>query len=499
MPKSIKKITFFLFALRVLRMLFSVVTLSLSATYFGVSVERDVWVLVSTFLAVICSAIWGPLNEVFRTKFVFIKEMEGEVYAISKTASLIGFMVWIILIVSLFLFLFSEEIAIGMTESLSSFATTLFSTMLVVLIPTFLINQLTSFGISILNAYDTYYLPEFIGVLSGIINLGAIVLLAPIIGIYSLVVSMYLSILILLLVVVVALRKKHIHFGRNVIFFKMKDVKIFLLFALPFFFPYFVGQCNMLAEKWLAAFLGSGNVSSLDYARQFTAILQSVLSSVLTTVMVPMLAKAFAKKNGSEFARILNENLIVCLGIMCLAIPILVGAAHPLCNFFFSRKSISLESLELIVCLTRLYGVAFIGVLIYLISGMSLLASGKNKQYALWGIIAQLFVLALNILLYRYVNVYVFPISWGISHLISAIFMFSILDVAGKGRILLCFAKYLLFILFATLVLYLFNRYFIFQASSITLLLNISLLILLVVLLLKDERRNVSLLLKKLF
>lgn len=54
---NIKKITSILFILRILRMSMSVVTLIFSAKYFGVSIERDVWILATTFLVTICSAV----------------------------------------------------------------------------------------------------------------------------------------------------------------------------------------------------------------------------------------------------------------------------------------------------------------------------------------------------------------------------------------------------------------------------------------------------------
>ena len=47
--------------------------------------EKDMWVLVTTFLLTVGTAIWGPINETFRAKFVFIKEQEGEAKAIMST------------------------------------------------------------------------------------------------------------------------------------------------------------------------------------------------------------------------------------------------------------------------------------------------------------------------------------------------------------------------------------------------------------------------------
>ena len=85
---STKKITFYLFGFKLLRLLFSLITLPITANLFGVSIERDSWVLVTSFITVIGLTIWGPLNETFRAKFIFIKEKEGDIIALSKTVSL---------------------------------------------------------------------------------------------------------------------------------------------------------------------------------------------------------------------------------------------------------------------------------------------------------------------------------------------------------------------------------------------------------------------------
>lgn len=420
---NIKKITSILFILRIFRMSLSMVTLIFSAKYFGVSMERDVWILVTTFLITVCSAVWGPINETFRAKFVFIKEQEGEASALQKTLSLLGFIIGMTLLISLLILLFLYPITSFIVQHPTGESSRLFVSLLLLMLPTFLINELTNIGISILNAYEIYYVPEVVGATSSFLNVFIIVCFAPVIGIYSLAVAQYVAIVILLLVVVWKIYSLRIFHLRNLFKFRFSHISGYLLFALPFFFPYFVGQCNFLTEKWLAGVLGEGNISSLDYARQFTVVLQNVLSSILTTVMVPMLAKAYAQKDIKGFERITKENLTVCFAILGLSIPVLFGAASPLCEFFFLHGKVTTEALGVITILTRMYAVAFIGVLLYLVMGCTLLASDKGKHYALWGVLTQILILAANFILLPVCGIYIFPISVGVAHLLAAVVM----------------------------------------------------------------------------
>lgn len=424
---SIKRVTSILFVLRILRMSMSVVTLIFSAKYFGVSIERDVWILVTTFLVTVCSAVWGPINETFRAKFIFIREQEGEQIALRKTVSLMGFIVAITVLISICILISLHLITSVIVQHPTDESSKLFMSLLLIMLPTFLMNELINIGISILNAYEVYYVPEIVGAVSSFLNIIIIICLAPVWGIYSLAVSQYIALILLLLMVFYKVRRLHIFQLSMLLHIQYKYVKVFLMFALPFFFPYFVGQCNLLAEKWLAGLLGEGNISSLDYARQFTVVLQSVLSSILVTVMVPMLAKSYAKNDSSGFNKIISENLIVCFAILAIVIPLLYGAAQPLCEFFFLRGKVSPEALQTIVSLTRMYAVAFVGIILYLLFGGTLLASNKGKQYAWCGVLAQLLVLAINFLLIDYCSIYIFPVSVGIAHLASAIIMSQLL------------------------------------------------------------------------
>lgn len=473
---NIKKTTFVLFLLRVFRMSLSMVTLIFSAKYFGVSLERDMWVLVSTFLATIGAALWGPINETFRAKFIFLKEQEGESSAISKTLSLIKFIVIGTTSISIIILIFVRPISCVMLSEASFSKASFFISLLLVMLPTLLVNQLTSLGICLLNAYDIYYVPEYVGVISSLINVLIIILLTPIIGIYSLVASQYIAILLLLFVVYHYLKKTPFNFNKA-LKFNFKDVKIFMVFALPFFFPYFVGQINILAEKWIANSLGEGYVSTLDYARQFTQVLQSVMSSVLTTIMVPMLAKFFAQKDTASFINTVKENFVICFVIMSLTIPFLIGSTRPLCEIFFMHGKVSLEALSTIVNLTRLYGIALIGVILYLIFGLILLSSNEGKKYAFWGIFAQFVVLLLNITFSSYLGIYIFPISLGIGHLIVAIILSFFLKIEGKRHIYLKIIKYTIILCLISLGLYVFNLKPLFENPILQMFINSFILI----------------------
>lgn len=469
MAKSLKKTTLYLFILRLLRMVITVVTVTFSAKYFGVSMEKDIWVLTLTIITTVTSAVWGPINEVFRTKFVFIREQEGAEAAVGKTASLVGFIFWVTILMAIGMFVAAPYMSQSMTHNMQMGAAALFVSLLLLQLPSLMINELTNIGISILNAYDVYYIPEIVGFASGLVNLAAIILFANSIGIYSLLIGTYFGIIVLFAVVLYFLHKKGISIWGRLVSFKWGDVKVFLLFALPFFFPYFVGQINTLFEKYLAGMLGSGNISSVEYARQFITVLQSVLSSVLTTIMVPVLAKQFINRHKEEFNRTILDNLMICMLIYLAACVFLIGSSTPLCDFFFNRGKVSPEALQNIILLTKLYGIAFFGVLLYLIMGMSLLASNKGKFYATVGVATQIAVLAINFLLCPRYGVFVFPIALGSVHFVAGAIMFWQITYIDIKNTLGYLFRAVLAVSGVTAIFYVFNDFVAYDVSFIRL------------------------------
>ena len=76
---------------RFLKMLLGLVVLYLSVKYFGTTFHRDSWVLSISFWGIIICFLYTPINDIFRTKFIYLREQEGEVNAMKSVNSLMFF------------------------------------------------------------------------------------------------------------------------------------------------------------------------------------------------------------------------------------------------------------------------------------------------------------------------------------------------------------------------------------------------------------------------
>lgn len=446
-----KKTTALLFLLRFIKIGLSILNLSLTAKYFGVSLEKDVWILAFTSMIVFDSAIWGPINETFRVKFVFIRAEFGEVEALKKAKSLLFFTSVISVLLVVLVTIFPNIIAKIIAPSFQHHQLASLIKMLVLVAPCLLFNQLAQIGISILNAYDSFFIPEISGFITNILNLILIIFLAPSIGIYSLLLAYYVSILFQIILIVLQINKLKINIFSGINGINFNDFKIFFVFAIPFFFPYFLGQVSSIVEKLLVTGLGQGMVSVLDYSKKFSEILMAVLSSVLVTLLVPTLSLKFATKKPKEFVNDFMQIYQLGFLFITFIVAFFNVSSNNVVNLLYDKGIISKQALFEIAKLTVLYSWTTFAIFIYLIFGMALLASGKNKKYAFYGVITQLIYIMANFFLVKIYGIYVIPISLFVSHFISGLFMLYKFPYKTKKMFRVTF-KYFCVLILTTLI-----------------------------------------------
>ncbi len=459
-----------------------ILNLSLTAKYFGVSLEKDVWLLAISVVLFLDMAFWGPINETFRSKFIFLRSEIGEIKALQKTKSLLFFTFIISVILVCVVSIYPQLLAKIIAPTYSGIRYDRLIRMISIASPILLITQLSAIGTSILNAYESFFIPEITGFITAVLNLILLIFLAPYIGIYSLVISYYVGAIILLILLIIQIEKLNIPIfvGYNDV--KFKDFKVFFLFALPFFFPYFFGQISGILEKTLASTIGVGSVSGLDYSRKFTDILTGVLTSVLVTMLVPVLSLNYVEKKAKEF--VLNFMQIFQLGMLFLSfvIALFTSTSLSFVRIFFDKGMISENMLQEISRLTVFYSWSTLAVFIYLIFGMALLSSNKSKKYAFWGVMAQITSISMNFIFINSIGIYIFPISLLVSHFIMGTIMS--LNFPYKSKVLAkVFFKYILILILTTLFVFIINKFLNIQINSFLNIASNSMLILVIIML----------------
>ena len=417
-----RRISFGLAVLKIIRAFLSIYAVILSATYFGASFERDTWVLAGSAVVILTQLMFGPINEIFRAKFIHIRAEEGEDKALKATNSLIYGIAVVSLLVVVFFELYPGLLSGLLAPGFKGVEREALSLMIRWIIPALILNEITLIWIAILNSYRSYFIPDFYSLISAVINVLCILVMAPVLGIYSLIVSSYIESMVLSVILVVALLKmnKYIFTWSRPRWFMIRP---FIVTSFPFYFAYLAGNAQMAIERMLSTYLGVGNVSVLDYARKFIDMPTSVIVGVITTILTPTLAEHFVRNKHEEF----NLESIKFMRLLILGLtPFVVlcsVCSREMVELLLVRGSFKREFIDVTSQSLTLFCLGSVGYIFYAIGAQSLIAQKKGAFYAMLGTVATMVSIVMNMSLFKVVGLVIFPLSWGLTLFVTGLFM----------------------------------------------------------------------------
>lgn len=423
-------------SLRFVKLSLTVVVLMVYARAFGIGFQMDSWVFASGVVASVGLALWGPVNEIVRSRFVRQVTDMGEDGARRSATSLLVFTSIASVLVCVVLFVGAPKIVEILYTASEPAASALVQQLFFLMLPSIVIGQALSLGTAYMNCYGVIYVPEYLGIATAVLNLTCVLVLTPLLGIYSLVCGYYLGATASLVVILRFLWSRGFLrgiAGARVVF---RDARAVILFGAPLFLAYGAGQLNGLLEKYLASLMGAGVLSSINYAAQIKSTLQAALTSVMFSLIVPQLTHAASQRGGDVFKRLLAESQRLAMVFLLIVLPFVFGTADALAAILFGKGSTSASALQEIALLIRLYIAALVPVVLYLVYGVALLAQQKGRAYAALGVAAQLLSALICVALFQKLGPTVFPIALLLSHLTVAVLMLRRIDFQNRPTLL---------------------------------------------------------------
>lgn len=420
---STRRVTFGLSFIQLFKAFLSFFTVIVSSAYFGTSLGRDVWLLSLSIVAILGAVVFGPVFEIFRAKFIMLKEGESEGKAIRATGSLFIYM----LITSGLIMIFAEIVPALLGKTFAPAYNNEQQEKLMIMIrliaPTLLFSITVSILTGLLNVYNVYYVPEIMNIFSSVLNVIIILIFAPSIGIYSLVLSGYLSNIILVIVLVMVIRKNNILLFQN-LNLRFTYVMEFFRFALPFYFNYIVAQVLLAAERIISTLLGIGSISVLDYARKFVSIPIGVIQNTVNVVLTGTLAKIFIKEGERMFLLEMNKFIDMMLLVTLPLIVLFVICPLEIVRVFLLRGAFDPVFVEPTARALFWFGFSIVSIIYYSTNAQALVAQGRTKITALIAGSLGFLVLALNLLFFKRYGVQTLAFSWTIGHLLAGLIMY---------------------------------------------------------------------------
>lgn len=423
-------------SLRFVKLSTSVLVLILYGRVFGIGLHMDSWVFASGVIATVGLALWGPLNEVVRSRYVRQVSEAGPKAARQAATSLLAVTTTASVFVCAALYLTAPNLVAMLFASNEPTAHGLVLNLFLLMLPSIVISQVLNLGTAYMNCHGMIYTPEFMGIAAAGINFVGVLLLSPWMGMYSLPCGYYAGIIVSLLIVLRFLyvhRYLHCTHGPRAVINEFCGA---LMFASPLFMSYLAGQLNGLLEKYIASLMGVGVISSINYASQIKSTLQAVLTTVMFSLIVPRLTQAALQDSSKRFDVMLKELQNVALLFLLIVLPPVVGGADAIAAVLFGNASAAGGEVQEIASLIRLYAATLVPVALFLVYGVALLAQQKAYAYAVLGVAAQLLSALICVGLFRVLGAEVFPWALLLSHLAVALLMLKYVDTRHRVALL---------------------------------------------------------------
>lgn len=426
---SNRRVSLGLGVVKFFKAILSLYVIVLSAKFFGTSEERDIWILGGTVVSVLIQIIFGPINETFRVKYIHLREEFSIKEVNNATDSLITLTIIIGFVISIIIYLFPCLVTRMFAPGFTKENVKILEIMIKVLIPSLLVTQVTTFWSSMLNAYNSFYIPDLFSFVSLIINVLFLVVLAPLIGIYSLVISSYLSSALL---IVVVYRELYIKFDYRFKIVKpqWKLIKPFFLFSIPLYVNYLFSQADIIIEKALTSKMVQGSISILDYAKKFTDLPVTVVIGVVTTVLTPVLALSYMKNNVLNMVEETQRYFRMLSLILIPLVTLFIVVPKEIVTLVLLRGAFKEDQVALTSEVLSWLGIGVFYTVIYVIYSQILIARKNIKVFSLIVIGTYVLKIIFNFMFYETYKLLTFPISWVLTQFIvsSLILWFGIVE-----------------------------------------------------------------------
>lgn len=421
---KIFKATFIIMVVTVITRFLGLVRDVLVASNFGVGVESNAYIAAVS----VPDAIFGIIGLAISTTFIpmlsEIKNKQGKEKMFEFSNNIITIISIICIILSLFGFLFTEEVVKLFVTGFDSEtkALTVFLTKVSMINILFLC--LKACFISMLQVCEDFVMPSILGLFFNAPIILYLAIFTPV-SVVGLTIANVIGNILSVLVQIPSLYK---HGFRIKPFINLKDERIrrTLILILPVIIGAGANSLNMIVDKNIASLVFSNGVSILDYGQKLIIFTNVAITTSIVSVMYPLMANKLNSGDGKGFLEYLSKSIVV---IALFLVPIMMG-------FVFLRVEIinliwvhgEFNDPQAILLTTTVFAayalqLPFFGARDVLNS--SLFSMQKTKVTTINGVIGVFTNIILSIILSKYMGVVGIAIASSIAACVTAVLLFN--------------------------------------------------------------------------
>lgn len=381
---------------------------TITAAYFGMSVQTDIYNIADGIINQVFYAFTISVSVIIVPLYLAKKE-ESE--ASSKRFAKTAYVTMALLGAALMLIVFflSPMIAKFMGREYQPQYINLLSQYMRVLATGIMLTLVTNTIQSILNAERVYGFPSLCAMIHSVILIVFAIVFADTLGVWALV----LSVPVAYLIQTVFLRYKAKNFLNASLRKSGYDWSIKTLFIsmIPVFLSNATMELNGFADKYLLAGLEAGAVTAASYSMVLLVFATNIISIPITTVLFTDVSELCSKKQYDK-VRTVTEKTVVSVLVLCLPIMVItISCAEKIVAFVYGYGKFSAEAVSLTAVALAGYGFSILFYVLKDVVNRVAYALLETKLPMIVGIISVFVHIAVAVLLMPYFGM--MGVIWG--------------------------------------------------------------------------------------
>lgn len=308
---------------------------------------------------------------------------------------------------------------------------TLATAMLVVMMPTLLLNGALNMLLAMLNALDRFWAPALIFLALNLGIIVAVILLAPFIGVHAVAWGFLIGVAaqVALQFFAVCAEQPRYHFRIDLHHPAVREVARAFV---PVTALSLVAQINYTVDRAMAGTLAPGSISALAYADTIVATFY-MLGISLGVAVFPSLSRMVATNDHANTAHTVVASLRMLIFILAPLTLLLIPFADPIIGLIFGRGKFDAHAVALTAPALAMYALGLIATAALYVLQRVLYALRDNLTPLIVGACAAAAHIALNWVLMRDFAHAGIALSTSLTAIASALALIAILARAVRG------------------------------------------------------------------
>lgn len=395
------------------------------AQSFGATKEMDAYVVVANFIALIFGLFSHIQSKALLPHLANINDKESERETVS---SIFRFNNLLFLIVTLALFLFSNQVVFILAPGLSSEQLELAEQFMRISSGYLFFSNITSLGQALMEYHLHPFTSLTINILRVLVLVLSLLLLQNKLGIYSLPLSHLFSLIALIPLYFLFIKSKK--YSLSIVgSIYSEDVKKYVILIIPIFVGQILTWLIKLSDSFLASFLSEGTLSHVSYSLRIVTYFSQIFGG-FHVIIYPLLSRLTNDKDNKEHITLFYKGFELLLFIASAATLYVVIFSNEIVSLLFERGSFTNTDSHAVSLLIRGYALMLLCAPLGSYFANIYYSRRATRKATLYSIVSSVINIVLNFILVIHFKALGLAIASSIAFLIG-----NILQGANIGEV----------------------------------------------------------------